>query len=180
MKELQDLVTQYGADAVIDAARKLLATHIPKTATPLVDEDKLQATVYQLDTGVSEILAAGTAVEAAYQNKAELLKQSRQLDTEIQLEEAHAIMSITGTGKDAYAILDNGTRVAITNDTARDAFRRMASKDYRTHQSTIDADVAKIDIDLAKAKDAYATKLEALACIRAKANLQANILANLV
>lgn len=180
MKEIKELMDQYGVEAVVEAVRGLTSTHVPKTATPLVDEDKLQATIYQLDTGVADILEAGTLVEATYQNKAELLKQSRQLDTEIQLEEAHAIMSITGTGKDAYAILDNGTKVAITNDTARDAFRRMASKDYRNKQSAIDADVVKIDIELAKAKDAYSAKLEALQCIRAKANLQANILANMV
>lgn len=180
MKEIKKLMDQYGVDAVVEAVRGLTSTHVPKTATPLVDEDKLQATIYQLDTGVSEILAAGSAVEVAYQNKAELLKQSRQLDTEIQLEEARAVMSIAGTGKDAYALLDNGAKVAVTNDTARDAFRRMSSKDYRNKQATIDADVVKIDIELAKAKDAYSAKLEALQCIRAKANLQANILANLV
>ena len=179
MKEIKELMDKYGADAVVEAVRGLTSTPVPKTATPLVDDDKLQATVYQLDTGVSEILAAGEVVESTYQNKADLLKSARQLETEIQLAEAGAIMEIQGTGKDAFAVV-GGKKVAITNDTARDAFRRMASKEYRERQAAIEADISKIDIELARAKDTYGTKLEALACIRAKANLQANILANLV
>jgi hypothetical protein len=179
MQEIKELMDKYGADAVVEAIRGFTSTHVPKTATPLVDEDKLQATVYQLDTGVSEILEAGTAVEATYQNKAELLKQARQLETEVKLAEAAAIMEIQGTGKDAFVVV-GGKRVALTNDTARDAYRRMASQEYRKNQAAIEADIRKIDIELAQKKDAYAAKLEALACIRAKANLQANILANLV
>lgn len=179
MQEIKELMDKYGADAVVEAVRGFTSKHVPKTATPLVDEDKLQATVYQLDTGVGEILAAGAVVENTYQNKAELLKQSRQLDTEIKLAEAGAVLEIQGTGKDAFAVV-GGKKVAITNDTARDAFRRTASKEYRERQAALDADIAKIDVELARAKDTYGTKLEALACIRAKANLQANILAILV
>lgn len=179
MKEIKELMDQYGVEAVVEAVRGLTSKHIPKTATPLVDEDKLQATIYQLDAGVTDILEAGNAVENAYQNKASLLKEARQLDTEIQLAEASAVMEIQGTGKDAFAIV-GGKKVAITNDTARDAYRRTASKEYRERQAAIEAEITKLDIEHSKAKDNYNAKLEAVQCIRVKANLQANILASLV
>lgn len=179
MLEIKKLIEQYGVDAVTEAVEKLTARHIPKTSTPLVDEDKLQATIYQLDTAVADILAAGNVVEETYQNKAELLKRARQLDTEIQLVEAAAVMEIQGTGKDAF-VMHEGKKVAITNDTSRDAFRRTASNDLRKQRSEIEAEITKLDIEQARARDAYNAKLEAFQGIRVKANLQANILASLV
>lgn len=179
MKEIKELINQHGTDAVVKAVEELTAKHLPKTSTPLVDEDKLQATIYQLDTGVADILEAGNLVEATYQNKAELMKRSRQLETEVQLAEATAIMEIQGTGKDAFVVY-GGKKIAITNDTARDAYRRTASQELRKEQAETDAEITKLDISLARARDTYNAKLEAFQGIRVKANLQANILANLV
>jgi len=143
-----------------------------------VDDDKLQASLYQLDTGVGDILAAGTAVEASYQNKAEMVKRSRQLETEIQLAEAGAIMEIQGTGKDAFAVV-GGKKIAITNDQSRDAYRHTISRELRAEKATVDASITKLDIDIIRAKDGYNAKLEAFHGIRVKANLQAAILNNL-
>lgn len=179
MQEMKELVEKYGTEAVVAAVKQLTRKPIPKENRPIIDDDKLQATVYQLDTAIADILEAGTALEATYQGKAELMKQARQLETEIQLEEAHAIMSITGTGKDAYATLANGTRVAITNDTARDAYRRSESQDLRKQQAATEAEITQLDISLMKARDAYNAKLEAFQGVRAKANLQASMLAYL-
>jgi hypothetical protein len=177
-KELQILIDQYGAATIVEAVKQLTGKHIPKTATSLVDDDKLQASLYQLDTGVGDILAAGTAVETAYQDKAELMKCSRQLETEIQLTEAGAIMEIQGTGKDAFAVVD-GKKIVITNDQSRDAYRHTVSRDLRTEKATIDAAITKLDIDIIRAKDAYNAKLEAFHGIRVKANLQAAVLNSL-
>lgn len=150
--------------------------HIPTTASPLVSNDNLFATMQQLDAAISDILEAGTAKEATYQDKAELVRRIRELDTEIQLVEANAVMSIEGVGKDARGRLPNGQLVSLTNDAARDAFRRSFSADLRTEQTKAQAQVAQLDVMLARANDAYTAKQEAFSGIRAKANLQAAIL----
>lgn len=177
-EQLKALIDQHGAATVVEAVKQLTAKHIPKTATPLVDDDKLQASLYQLDTGVGDILAAGIAVEAAYKDKADLMKRSRQLDTEIQLAEAEAFINIQGTGKDAF-VQFRGKKIALTNDQSRDAYRRSVSRDFRDEKATVDAAVTKLDIEIMRAKDAYNAKLEAFHGIRVKANLQAAILNSL-
>lgn len=176
-EQLKQLVESYGYDAIVETVRKLTSKPLP-TTNALVHEENLAATLYQIDTGIADILAAGTANEEAYQNKAELQKRARQLDTEIQLCEANALMEIQGTGKDAFVIMGD-KKVAVTNDQARDAFRRTASQALRKELGEIEAELIKLDIGLAKAKDAYNAKLEAFQGIRIKANLQANILAYL-
>lgn len=178
MKEVSALIDQYGVDAVVEAVRGFTATHVPKTSTPLVDEDKLQATLYQLDTAIADILEAGTLVENTYQNKADLMKQARQLETEIQLTEANAVMSIRGTGKDAFVVV-GGTKIAITNDTSRDAYRRTTSQGLRQQQAALEGEITRLDVSLMRNRDGYNAKLEAFQGVRVKANLQANILAHL-
>jgi len=182
MKEqLQKLIETHGKEAVVEAVAAMVAKPIPRISSPLVSDETLQATLYQLDTSVSDILAAGDANEAAYQEKAELMKKARQLETEIQLIESEAIMNIQGTGKDAFGILTDGEgnqkKVYLNNDTQRDAYRRHFSQVARKELAEVEAEVRRIDINLARAKDAYNAKQEAINCIRVKATLQANVLA---
>ena len=151
-------------------------THIPATASPLVSEENLFATMQQLDAAIADILEAGAAKEATYQDKAALMRRIRELDTEIQLVEAGAVMNVEGVGKEAFGILPSGKRVSLTNDAARDAFRRSFSADLRTEQTQAQSRVNQLDVDLAKANDGYTAKQEAFSGIRAKANLQAAIL----
>ncbi len=175
--QIKEMVETYGYDVVVEAVRKATTKPLP-TTNALIHEENLAATLYQLDTGVADILQAGNANEVAYQNKAELQKRARQLDTEIQLCEANALMEIQGTGKDAFAIID-GKKIAVTNDQSRDAYRRVASQALRKELGEIEAEITKLDIGLAKSRDAYNAKLEAFQGIRVKATLQANILAYL-
>lgn len=175
MQEMKELMEKYGTEAVVAAVKQLTQKAIPKENRPIIDDDKLQATVYQLDTAIADILEAGTTLEATYQNKAELMKQARQLDTEIQLTEANAVMEIQGIGKDAFVVV-GGKKVAITNDTSRDAYRRTTSQDIRKKQATIEAEITRLDISLMRARDNYNAKLEAFQGVRVKANLQAAML----
>lgn len=177
-KEINSLIEQYGVEAITEAVKALTAKHIPKEHRPIVDEDKLQATLYQLDTAIADILEAGTVVEDTYRNKADLMRTARQLETEIQLTEANAVMEIRGTGKDAFVSVGS-KKIAITNDTSRDAYRRTTSQDLRKQQAATEAEVTRIDISLMRARDAYNAKLEAFQGVRVKANLQASILAYL-
>jgi hypothetical protein len=174
-EQLKEIVDTYGYDAVVEVVRKWTSKPLP-TTNALVHGENLAATLYQLDTGIADILEAGTANEEAYSNKADLQKRARELDTEIQLREANAIMEIQGTGRDAFVMVGD-KKVALTNDTSRDAYRHTASQDLRKELGEVEAELVKLDIGLAKSKDAYNSKVEAFQGIRIKANLQANILA---
>ena len=176
-EELQKLIEQYGADAVAKAAAEALNKHVPTINTPVVTDEQLINTISQLDAAVTDILEAGRKNEETYQNKVELARRARQLETSIQITEAEAINTICGTGKDAYGIIPypDGThvRVAVTNDTQRDAFRRHFSADERKELASVEADIKAIEVSQFKAREDLDAKKEALNCIRAKAQLQA-------
>lgn len=180
-EKIKEFIDTFGKEAVVEAVQKVVEKPIPRISSPLVCDETLQATLYQLDTSVQDILAAGDANEAAYQEKADLMKRARQLETSIQLTESEAIMNIIGSGKDAYGIITDADgkekKVMLNNDTQRDAFRRHFSQVDRKELAEVEAEVRRIDINMARTKDAYNAKQEAINCIRVKATLQANLLA---
>ena len=141
----------------------------------ILSDDELRATALQLDAAVSEVVTAGEQRESVYGEKAVLMKRGRELQTEIKLAESNAIMQIQGNGKDAFAIVD-GRKVFLTNDTARDAYRREASRAERTELAKIEGQLMQIDVTLGKASDVFNTKVEVLHGIQAKAKLQAALL----
>lgn len=176
-EELQKLIEQYGADAVVRAAAEAANQHVPTINTPVVTDEQLLNTISQLDAAVTDILEAGRKNEETYQNKAALVRHARQLETSIQITEAEAINTICGTGKDAYGVINypNGTsvRVSVTNDTQRDAFRRHFSATERKELASVEADIKAIEVSQFKTREDLDAKKEALSCIRAKAQLQA-------
>lgn len=148
---------------------------IPKDFAKFLSDEELQATALQLDTAVSEIVDVGTQREAAYGDRAQLMKRVKELTTEIQLEESEAIMKIQGSGKDAFGYI-GGTKIFLTNDTARDAYRREASRKQRVELAEVEGAVAEIEANLSKANDTFNVRVEALRGIQAKARLQAAML----
>lgn len=176
-EELQKLIEQYGADAVAKAATEALNKHVPTINTPVVTDEQLINTISQLDAAVTDILEAGRKNEEIYQNKAALARRARQLETSIQITESEAINTICGTGKDAYGIIpySDGTqvKVAVTNNTQRDAFRRHFSATDRKELASVEADIKAIEVSQFKTREDLDAKKEALSCIRAKAQLQA-------
>lgn len=158
-EELQKLIEQYGADAVVRAAAEAANQHVPTINTPVVTDEQLINTISQLDAVVTDILEAGRKNEETYQNKVELARRARQLETSIQITEAEAINTICGTGKDAYGIIPypDGThvRVAVTNDTQRDAFRRHFSAAERKELASVEADIKAIEVSQFKARKTW-------------------------
>ena len=173
-EELQKLIEQYGADAVAKAATEALNKHVPTINTPVVTDEQLINTISQLDAAVTDILEAGRKNEETYQN---IARRARQLETSIQITESEAINTMCGTGKDAYGIIpySDGTqvKVAVTNDTQRDAFRRHFSATDRKELASVEADIKAIEVSQFKTREDLDAKKEALSCIRAKAQLQA-------
>lgn len=145
---------------------------IEKDFTKILSNEELEATVLQLDATVTELMEIGKERESIYGDRATLMKRARELQTEIQLAESDAIMQIQGSGKDAFCVVD-GRTVYLTNDTARDAYRRNASKAQRIELAEVEGKLAEIEANLAKLTDSFNTKVEARRSIQAKANLQA-------
>ena len=141
----------------------------------VVSPEALSLTIQSLDTHANDLLALSVQVEDAYGDRAALIREKIELDTEIKLREADAVMNITGSGKDAKALVGD-KMVALTNDTSRDAYRRKASEDLRHKLAEVEGRIAQIDVNIAKAKDSYNALLELVKSLRAKANLQAAIL----
>jgi hypothetical protein len=162
-EELQKLIEQYGADAVVRAAAEAANQHVPTINTPVVTDEQLLNTISQLDAAVTDILEAGRKNEETYQNKAALVRHARQLETSIQITEAEAINTICGTGKDAYGVINypNGTsvRVSVTNDTQRDAFRRHFSATERKELASVEADIKAIEVSQFKTREDLDAKL---------------------
>lgn len=146
--------------------------NVNKDFTKILSDEELQATALQLDATVTELMEIGKEREGIYGDRAVLMKRARELQTEIQLAESEAIMQIQGSGKDAFGIV-NGQKVYLTNDTARDAYRRNASKAQRIELAEIEGKIAEIEANLAKLNDTFNAKIEARRSIQAKANLQA-------
>lgn len=176
-EELQKLFEKYGVDTVVKAVAEATTQHIPTINTPVVTDNQIINTISQLDAAVSDILEAGRKNEETYQNKADLARRARQLETSIQITEAEAINTIIGTGKDAYGVITysdgTSTKVSLNNDTQRDAFRRHFSAAERKELASVEADIKAIEVAQFKAREGLEAKKEALSCIRAKAELQA-------
>ena len=148
---------------------------IPAEYLGIISPEKLADTVLQLDTTVSDVIETGAAKEAAYGNKRELMRQRSTMETAVKLKEAEAIMQIRGAGKEAYVEID-GQRTFLTNDTARDAFRRMASGAEREELARVNGELEALSVDTAQANDAWYKVTEAAGAIKAKAAVQAALL----
>ena len=152
--------------------------NINKDFIEVLSNEELKATQLQLDTAVSELIEIGTQRESVYGDKAVLAKRARELQTEIQLAESDAIMNVQGSGKDAYGIIGN-RNIFLTIDTARDAYRREASRKEREELAQVEGQLDKINTELFKITDSFNAKAEALRGIQAKARLQAALLESL-
>ena len=70
-------------------------------------------------------------------------------------------------------VISSRLKVAVTNDTQRDAFRRHFSATDRKELASVEADIKAIEVSQFKTREDLDAKKEALSCIRAKAQLQA-------
>lgn len=148
---------------------------IPAEYIPVLGAAQIINTVSELDAGIQDILLSGQAKEATYQCKSDLLKARWKLETEVKITEADAIMQIRGEARSQYVMVGE-EKVALNNDTARDAYRRMAAKDQRVELARVNGEIAALDADLSKANDSWQASKDANDSIRAKAAVQASLL----
>ncbi|MCY8609932.1 hypothetical protein G3M81_12540 [Bacillus paralicheniformis] len=176
--QITALVGEFGKDKVVEAAEELLSAavkKIPEGYDSVASPENVDFVVRTIDAAIEDVVEAGKKINAAYGDRASLMRRKAQIETEIQLKEAEAIMSIRGEGRNQYVEV-NGEKVALTNDTLRDAYRRTASKVERQELAGITAQLAKIEVELMAAKDDYATAKETADLLKARAHVQGNLL----
>lgn len=144
--------------------------------TRLIKEEELAKTIKALELANADILTALKGKDETYQNKADLMKRARELETEIDLEEAEAIMKIKGESSRSQYVMIDGEKYPLTNDTARGAYMKSASRKQREELGKVQAELTRIEVGLDKANEQkYAVK-ELADNIRAKAGLLSNLL----
>lgn len=182
MENLQDrvktLIAEHGEDTVVKAVQiltKKAARPIPSEYIPVLDPLAVQKTLEQLDASSSEVLNSIKGSEEEFQRRKELLQERETLLTEIELVESEAIMSIRGEAKSQFVMIGE-EKVSITNDTARDAYRKTSSKNERQRLAKVNAELAAIDANAAREKDYWNDRKAVYDNIRRKAELQASLL----
>jgi hypothetical protein len=171
---VNEMVFKYGPDEVAKAIEELAIRGrkaLPLEAYGTITPQGINSLIAALDTTVGDLLAAGQKKAEAYQDKAELMKQLRELENEIKITEATALMDTDG--KTATV---NGKVVALNNQEARDAYRRLSSKDLRAKRAEVEGKIARIDVMIQKANDDWYTIKEAGDKIQAKAQVFAGLL----
>ncbi|WP_371366254.1 hypothetical protein SRRS_06950 [Sporomusa rhizae] len=148
---------------------------IPAEYIPIINPDKLAFTLNQLDVALENVVKTGETRESAYQNKAELVRQKTQCETDIKLAEADAFMNTQGEGKEQHGLVD-GKKIMLNNDANRDAYRRSYSAKERRELGNVNAQLNSLDVDYYRANDAWAAAVEASNIIKSKAGLQAALL----
>lgn len=172
------IVAEHGEDQVIRAIQiltKKAARPIPSEFIPVLDPLKIQETISQLDASSSEVLNAIKGSEEEFEKRKELLGEKETLQTEIELAEAEALMNLRGEAKSQFVMIGD-EKVMITNDQARDAYRKTSSKDLRKKLSEVNAELAKIDAQAAREKDYWNDRKAVYDNIRTKGKLQASLL----
>jgi hypothetical protein len=166
---INELIKQNGSEAVEDAIKQLIGKSMlrPKAAeySKLLSPEALETTLARLEAGVSDIMVHAKNVDAAYGDKPALAKRSRELETEIKICEAGAMM------KDEAA--------ALKNSEQRDAYRRKASEKLRQEEATVQGQIAYIDAAVAKAKENREATIQIVESVRAIAHVQAELLSYL-
>lgn len=174
-KQIRSLQEVHGTEKLLAAATEILGKKVPIDYVRVLDPLELQASLQQIDAAVQDVLEKGKAREEAYGRKAELIKQKVKLKTAVELKEAEAFMQIQGEGRNQFAYV-NDQKVALTNDTLRDAYRQHYSKEERQQLTEVEQELASIDIKIYQTKDAWETAKESADLVKAKAYVQANLL----
>lgn len=141
----------------------------------VIGPDAVQYVYDRLTAVVGDFLEADKAIEAAYGDRANLAAKKVELETEIKLDESDALMAIQGEGKSAYVEI-GGQKTYLTNEQARDAYRRTVTKVKREELAKVESQIVKIDIEIARAKDKYKTAADAADSLKATAAVQAALL----
>ena len=176
-QDIFKLIEEFGPEEIHQAAEKLLENYqpVPAAFMPVLEADQLISTCDRLDASVTDVITAAEKKRKAYGQKFDYIKRKEMLETEIELQESEAIMSIEGEGKNQFAMIGD-KKVFLTNDKLRDAYRRNTSAEKRKELAEVRAELAVIDSKYAQANDEWQGAVEATHSVQYKAELQAGLL----
>jgi len=175
---LQSLIDDYGNEKVVTAAKQLLDQEQNKRAGQyhdLVTPDKILEVFQLLEASTKDIAEAGYAVDVAYANRRDLVKEITKLETSIELDEAEAFMKIDGN-----KVQIDGSTVTLSNDKMRSAYQKYVTKDHRVVLGDLEAELKAIEIDIYKAKERQDEAKQSASVIKARAHVQSSLLQFLV
>lgn len=138
----------------------------------IITPERIQSVNNLLDAQLSDVTAAGQAVEKAYGNKAELQKAITQLEGLIKISEAEAFMKI---GADNVVEID-GKSVKLSNSEMRDMYKVYVTRELRKEKAEKEAELKQIEVNLFMAKDRWDEAKTAADLVQAKTWAQANLL----
>jgi len=175
---LQQLADTYGMEKMTEAAEAMLgqleaSKQLPAEYARLLSPEQLQNTAIQLDSAMDDIIVRGQEKENCYGNKGELVSQKINLDNQIKINEAVAMVN---GGGDAKVIVYEGVTYPFNNEAARDAFRRFVTKELRKQRAELEGEIVKADLKIEQAKDNWNAAVQASHLVQAKANAQAALL----
>lgn len=146
-------------EAVAEFRKPVAFCEIPAKYADILSVESLTHTMDMLEVGANEIML----VRNEGDEKPALLKRRRELETEIKLAEASAIM-------------EDPSFVTLKNETQRDAFRRVKTTKQRTELAGVEGQLEAIDAKIQQERtDREALKL-ATESAQKKATLQAALL----
>ncbi|MEN2464956.1 hypothetical protein [Ornithinibacillus sp. JPR2-1] len=173
--EIKSLIDDHGKDNVLKAAEQLLIKNlnrkVPAGYDSLVQPEKIEDTVGYIESALQDVADAGKAVEEAYGEKRNLVRQIEQVKTAIELTEAEAFMQLDGN----HAVVD-GKKVTLSNDKLRDMYRKYVSREGRSTLANFESELKAIEIDIFKAKDRWEEAKLSADLIKSRANVQASLL----
>lgn len=138
----------------------------------LVAPERVLAAEQLTNETIKDVTGAGRAVEAAYGERAVLVKAITQLEGDIQLQEATAFMDIDEKG----VVEVDGKQVKLANSEMRDMYRRYVSRETRKQLVEKQADLKEIEINVIKAKDRYDESKLVADMVISRSYVQANLL----
>lgn len=175
---VKELIAEHGEDSIVKAVQiltKKAARPIPTEYIPVLDPLAVQRTLEQLDASSNEVLNAIKGSEEEFEKRKELLQERETLLTEIELVESEAIMALRGEPKSQYVMIGE-EKVSLTNDTARDAYRKTSSKEERKRLAQVNTELVAIDANASRIKDYWNDRKAVYDNIRRKSELQASLL----
>lgn len=128
-----------------------MTTITPGSYSHIIQPDVLDSTFKQVDAAIADMVAIEKEISVAYGDRAELVKAVKQLEGDVKLEEAGAFMQI---GVDNTVEID-GNKVKLANAEMRDMYRRHVSREKRQQLIEKEAELARIDCQIALVKDRW-------------------------
>lgn len=140
--------------------------------TSIIAPENIQYVNNLVDTALEDVTKIEAQVEATYGDRARLVKEIKQLEGAIQLEEANAFMTI---GDDNTAIID-GRKVKLSNAEMRSMYQKYVTAETRKELTAKQADLAEIDANLALLKDRWDMVKSSANLVEARSWAQGNLL----